>query len=138
MSYRLEYSDIISEFKRTNPGMADNIADHYPSGWFEAVIKLVSGAAFRYDYFTKTLTPIRYRSAGEPVSSEIDWRRHFAARLRRRMIIRGITQAELAELSGIPYSSINKYMNGRATPSGYNIDRLCYALQCPASELVNI
>ena len=138
MSYRIEYENIISEFKRTNPGMADNIVDHYPSGQMEVVIKLRNGNAFRYDHIAKTIAPILKRVLTNGRITEQQWRKEFSYKLRRRMSMRGITQAELSELSGIPYPSVNKYVNGRATPSAYNVDRICCALQCPASELVNV
>ena len=137
MSYKITFDSMIAELKEGNPGFADQIVDYYPSGQMELVIKLQDGSRWRYDYRLKTLSRLPFRVSSNEDISEQEWRDNFAAKLRRRMYMKGYTQIELARATGIPHVSIGNYMRASTTPSGYNIDRLCRVLECPASELVN-
>jgi ribosome-binding protein aMBF1 (putative translation factor) len=138
MSYRITFESMINELKTQSPGLAEQIVDYYPSGQMEAVVKLRDGSRFRYDYRMKTMSRLPSRSMICDQMTEAEWRAAFAERLRRRMFMKGFTQSELADMTGIHQVSISNYLNGRATPSGYNIERLSWALECPASELVNV
>ena len=48
----------------------------------------------------------------------------------------GLTQKQLAEVSGVPRISIARYESGVVTPGGANLIRLATALKCPAEELL--
>ncbi len=138
MSYKITFESMLDELREHNPGFSDQIVDHYPSGQMEMIIKLRDGSRWRYDYRLKILSRLPSRARINRYMPEEEWRERFAEKLRRRIFVRGLTQDELSEMTGIPRISLSKYMNGHTTPSGYNIERLCLALDCPASELVNV
>lgn len=138
MSYKITFESMVEEIKAQNPILGDQIVDYHPSGQLEVIVRLRDGSRFRYDYRTKTMSRVPDRALVNGHMTEQDWRADFAEKLNRRMYMKGLTQAELSEVTGISHVSIGNYMNGRATPSAYNIDRLCWALGCPASELVNV
>ena len=48
----------------------------------------------------------------------------------------GLTQKQLAEMSGVPRISIARYESGIVTPGGTNLIRLASVLKCPAEELL--
>lgn len=66
----------------------------------------------------------------DQVSLEFMFR--FEATLRDR----GVTQKELSAMTGISEHTISKYMMGKGTPSLYNLDRICKALNCPADTFL--
>lgn len=49
---------------------------------------------------------------------------------------RGLTQNELAEISGVSRISIVRYESGIVVPGGINLVKLAEALQCPAEVLI--
>lgn len=57
-------------------------------------------------------------------------------KLRRARIRRGLTQRELARLSGIPGSHISRIENGHRLPSLETLERLTGALQVRLSDLL--
>lgn len=50
-------------------------------------------------------------------------------------VYRGLTQAQLGELSGIPKNSISRYENGETTPGIDMARRLADALDCSLDML---
>ena len=62
--------------------------------------------------------------------SEQQCREEFSIRLKRLMYRQGVTQKELSEETGISEMTISNYMNGKRTPSFYNVDKISKALKC--------
>lgn len=62
----------------------------------------------------------------------------FKDRLKIARERKGISQSELAKLSGLQPSSISHFENGRREPSVKNIRRLCSALMCSSDFLLGI
>ena len=73
-------------------------------------------------------------SSNNTEKSEYDIRLDFSTALRRILYRRDITQKELSELTGISQTTISKYLNRKATPSLYIIDRLTRALGCSIND----
>ena len=59
-----------------------------------------------------------------------------AKNLRRIMIDKGISQAELSKRSGIQQGTLSMWMNGTRIPRMHNIDTLCEYLGCSRADLV--
>ena len=60
----------------------------------------------------------------------------FYLRLRILRIKNGLTQAKLAELTGIPTHTISEYETGKHTPRLKNIGKLCEALDVTPTKLL--
>lgn len=69
---------------------------------------------------------------------EMTWRKEFAKVLHNKLKCTGITEEQLAAETRISRIIISKYLNQRATPSGYNLNLIAKCLNCPVSELVDI
>lgn len=65
------------------------------------------------------------------------WVDSFSESLRCHMRLAGMGQHELAELSGIPQSSISRYIQGTRMPSAMAILNMAYALDCRVSDLID-
>lgn len=69
---------------------------------------------------------------------EMTWRKEFSKLLHNKLKCTGITQEQLAAETGISRITISKYLNQRATPSGYNLNLIAKCLNCPVSEFADI
>ena len=69
---------------------------------------------------------------------EMTWRKEFAKLLRYKLRCTGISQEQLAAETGISRITINKYLDQRATPSGYHVNLIAEYLKCSVSELAEI
>ncbi len=56
-------------------------------------------------------------------------------KLKQLMAERGVTQAELAKLTGLPKSTISQYMSGDFEPTGVRLELLAEALGCEPEEI---
>ena len=128
---------------RTNAPMHD-VVDWYPSAHSQITVKLSDGGLYLYELIGNKIIPIRDTNDShheERVAigkDEQAWRNNFSRRLYVKMQRRGINQERLSELSGISCVTLSKYVNGQATPSGFNLERLSNALQCSVLELVSV
>ena len=69
---------------------------------------------------------------------EMTWRKEFSKLLRDKLRHEGIKQEQLAAETGISRITISKYLNQRATPSGYNLNLIAECLRCPVYEFADI
>lgn len=60
----------------------------------------------------------------------------FASNLKAAMAAKNISQAELADISGISKSGISQYLSGKYQPKGKIINKLAEALDCTANYLM--
>ena len=124
-------------------GVQATIVDWYPSGYSELTITMSDGMMYVYNLIGNSITPIRNKDDVEDSRDEISrdegaWRKNFSKRLVIKMKKKGISQDRLSRLSGISTVTLSKYMNGLASPSGYNLERLSRALGCSVSELTSV
>lgn len=126
---------IFDEFALYFPAFAEQAVDWYPNGRSEIAIILEDGSVKYYNHLYRT---IRYAKGVEEYKNETeeDLRRVFAKRLNDRMIMLGLTQYELAEMTGLSTVTLSKYMNGKTTPSLHNARKIERALKCSIYELV--
>lgn len=68
--------------------------------------------------------------------SEIEFIDIFADNLREIMEEVGITQAELADESGLTRATINRYLNKQRMPDLRSLINICYILECEVTDLV--
>ena len=69
---------------------------------------------------------------------EMTWRKEFTKLLHSKLKCTGITEEQLAAETGISRITINKYLDQRATPSGYHLNLIAKYLKCSVSELAEI
>ena len=90
-----------------------------------------NGESYLYNDSTNVLTRLpndRNNMTEEECSKE------FGRRLRRIMLIKGVSQLELSELTEISRVLLSRYMNGKSNPGFYNIDKIARALDCSVDE----
>lgn len=69
--------------------------------------------------------------------TELEWMEIFSGNLRGLMKEQEYTQEELSENSGIPQSSISRYLKAERIPNAKAILNLSYALDCDVVDLID-
>ena len=132
------YPTIIKEFEFYFPEYSYRVVHWYPVGYDEVMMILDDGRMLIYDAFYNKIKFTNEEEIEKPYSEESEWRKAFGKRLERRMILSGYHNIILlSEATGISRVTLGKYLNGQATPSGYNMERLARALKCSVTELYN-
>lgn len=132
------WEDVLAGLEFAHPDIFDRVVDWYPSGCMEITIKLDDGVKMGYVLMDDLLFVIHDPKEQSYEVDDDDWRANFSRRLRSRMHRFAISQEELSDRTGISRVTISKYMNGKASPSGDNIERLVRALHCSYNELMNM
>ena len=63
-----------------------------------------------------------------------NFERTFRYVLKREM--RGVSEMELSEMTGISAVTISKYLHGKSIPNGRNIRKIAMALGCTPNDLM--
>lgn len=132
-----QWNSVIEDFERNYPDLADEVVDWYPVAQMEIAVKLRNGTRLIYELIGNT-TRSYYEPEKHTSVDETIWRNEFASKLTKKMRYMGINRERLSMETGISTVTLSKYMNGKATPSGYNLDRLSKALKCSIHELTYI
>ena len=69
-------------------------------------------------------------------SKDIGWRKEFARRLRKKIAMKGITQANISRLTGIGQPLLSFYTQGKSLPSAQKVSALAKALDCSVNDLI--
>ena len=136
--YYKMWEPVLNSFKMIYPELYDQMIDWYPSAHLQIAVKLTDGKYITYDLIDDLIgTTYDPHASNDDLNEEL-WRNNFAKRLANRMRTSGMTQGRLSDITGISMVTLSKYMNGRAIPSGYNLDRIARALKCSIAELTYI
>ena len=136
--FSAKFEEELDTFKKRYQYIANRMIDWYPVSRNEILIKCDDGEEYIYNLL---LDKVRdgYRSTRIPNRSDEDkWKREFSARLFNKMANSRIAGYELSKRTGISEVSISKYLHGHSIPSARNIDLIAAALNCTASELIDI
>lgn len=113
------------------PHIVEDAEQFFWDSPYEILIRLKNGNMVAYDDLEHT---IRRLPKDSRKITEEESRNELGYRLYRMMRVKGVTQKELSEKTGISQSSISHYITGKKTPSFYNIDKIAKALDCPIDE----
>lgn len=136
MQYVRRWDDMLESFARSFPVIYEKAVSWYPSGQHEITIRMSDGCKIFYNSMTdsiRTTREIDYQT----VTSEPEWRKRFSTKMLYKLRESGVTQKDLAEMTGLSQAIITRYINGSSSPSGYNVLKIASALGCSASELID-
>lgn len=69
-------------------------------------------------------------------STDAGWKKEFARRLRKKIAMKGITQTNLSELTGIGQPLLSLYTQGKSLPSAQKVSALAKVLGCSVNDLI--
>ena len=136
-----QWDTMIKEFSELYPYLAEKVIDWYPSGQMEITVRILEGEKFAFDFMDKSIRSLGNVNDRGFVDFKIDeeeWRIIFSSKLRTKMMRVCMSQSDLSELTGISMVSMSKYINGKATPSAYNMTLIASALKCSTAELMEV
>ena len=113
------------------PFIVREAVEYIENGSFELIVKLTDGSFILYNDLERT---IRKLPKDCKHMTEQECRKEFGIRLKNIMFQKSITQNELSEITGIQQYLISNYINGKTTPSFYNVDKIAKALNCSIEE----
>ena len=132
------YDRILEQFKMHHPYLAEGMYDWRPRGDMGIRIEMSDGKMYDFHAMSNTIRNVDNRTMHrDDTSNEEEWRVVFADRLNEYMCTKRITQQALAEYTGLGKGTINSYVNGRSTPSGYALTKLARALDCTVMDLTD-
>ena len=125
-------SSIYENFKKYFPLIEPEVDSYRINGDFDMmIVELKDGGLLIYDDNTNT---IRNAPSDDKTMTENECRREFGMRLRRIMISKGVTQEQLSQVTNIQQSQLSNYINGKTSPSFYNVDKIAKALGCSTDD----
>lgn len=123
----------INNFKKYFPVIFENTKNIKVSKFTdEVLVECKDGTMLMYDDMDHTIRRLPDDSSNL-TEEECKW--EFGRRLRRLMRVKGITQAELSEKTGISQYLLSGYITGKRSPSFYRVDKIAKALECSTDEL---
>lgn len=132
MSDNILYDYLVMGFELACPSLYEHAVEFKHTGPSELTIELDNGRFVVYDELSGGT---RYLPADKYNMTDEEYKREFGLRLRKKMRLRGFTQADLSDATGISQTLISGYMTGRNAPSYYKVVRIAKALNCSLDEL---
>lgn len=113
------------------PLVFQHTVEFIPEDRMSIVMKLDSGESFLYDDYDNTIRRLPTDSSN---MTEQEVRREFCFRARQIMTLKGVTQVELAQRTGISQQALSNYLSCKTTPGFYAIDKIAKALNCSTDD----
>ena len=125
-------SEMFENFKMYFPSISREVVESYKNDDFSLILKTDVGETFMYDDFEHT---IRLLPRDSYNLTEDQCKNEFGVRLRRLLYLKGMTQIELSERTGIQRTQLTNYILGKTSPSFYIVDKIAKGLGCSIDEL---
>lgn len=138
MSMIEKWEPILENLKFYNKHFVDKIIDWCPYGEHEILISANDGWRYIYDDSDHHIRLYVERNDDGDMDDESVWRDKFSKRLCSKIHRLGITQGDLSDMTGISSVTLSSYMNGRSTPSTYNLLKIAKALGCNPESLTDV
>lgn len=125
------WDEIFRDLENEYPRLMEDVVDWYPNGPREVVVRTADSFKAAIDLYDYSMKVIHDPSDDGVYISEDEWRREFSKILQDIMDETDITQFQLSLKTGITQGGLNKYINGKSTPSLYNATKIARALDVP-------
>lgn len=122
----------LNHFKKLYRRLYERMVDYEILTDHDILITLNDGNKVLYDDFDKTYRMLQFDICD---LSEESYGIEFGKRLSNIMYRKGITQYDLACLTGISQASISGYINGKRIPNSYIRNKIILAVRCSADEI---
>lgn len=122
---------IYQNFKTYYPMIEKHVLEYRIKSPFELVVRLDDRSLILYDDVDHSF--INYRD--DDSRDDQYYILELSNRLRQIMRLKGVTQSQLSELTGIAQSIISNYITGRVSPSYLNVLKITRVLDCSIDDL---
>lgn len=124
---------ILRHLERSFPYVAKEVATVEKCSEFSVLITTVRGEYYIYNDLNDTIRKIFKEDGKTDDQRKVE----FGNNLREKMVESDLSQGELASLTGISTTMLSLYMNGRASPTFVNVQKLAYALGCSVDDFTD-
>lgn len=121
---------LYENFKLYFPSFEKGCISWKQTDLFELEIHNKDGSIDIYDDMSHSLGP------KIDTSTDAGWKKEFARRLRKKIAMRGISQTNISELTGISQPLLSLYTQGKSLPSAQKVSSLAKALNCSVNDLI--
>lgn len=134
-----ENERIIREYKLWYPSFYDRTVDISITGYHMLLAVLDNGNKVEFSLLDNGLRDVThiYNVETDDDMCEEEWRKRFGDRLKTLIRDRSFNHETMSELLGISRVMLSRYINGKATPSSYAINRIARVLNCDVRDLVD-
>lgn len=134
-----ENERIIREYKLWYPSFYDRTIDITITGYHMLLAVLDNGNKVEFSLLDNGLRDVTniYNVELDDDMDEEEWRKRFGDRLKTLIRDRSFSHETMSSLLGISRVMLSKYINGKATPSSYVINRIARVLNCDVRDLVD-
>lgn len=124
---------LYENFKLYFPVIAERAINITQDGPFDIVVRMDDGTAMLYSDLNNTIRRLPNDSNN---ITEKEFRREFRFRVYKILNMRGMTQKDLARMTGITEANLSGYMTGKRTPTFYTASKIAKALDCSVEDFV--
>lgn len=124
-------NDLIRMFNLYRPGDDEEVVEYVEKYGSRVIGKTADGRGLVYDDFDNTIYDL---PRDDDLTKEV-YLREFGRSLERALRLRGMTQYELSDKTGITKNQISKYVRGKAVPTFYNVELMAKALRITPNDL---
>lgn len=133
-----ENERIIREYKLWYPTFYERTIDIAITGYHLLLASLDDGNKVEFSLLDNSLRDVTHiYTNGSDDASEEEWRKRFGDRLKTLLRDRSFKHESFSELLGISRAMLSRYINGKATPSSYVIQRIARVLNCDVRDLID-
>lgn len=122
---------LYDNFKLYFPSIEEQVYNVKQTGPFDLTIKLQDDTSVLYCDVNHTIRRLPLSSTN---MTEAECRREFGFRLSKILMLKGVTQKELARMTDISQVSLSNYMTGKQSPTFYTVDKIAKALGCSMED----
>lgn len=127
---------VLQELQMQFPFLHEDAVDIREGDRLELILSMRDGSTVVYDGLNQSFRTLKERDESVKQNlTEQEWRDEFSRKLERKMMLKGVPQERLSELTGISKVMLSRYTNGKSTPSSYNLHKIAEALEIDISEL---
>lgn len=131
--WRIVYDNFALHF----PSLYERMVRWYPISEREIVVELDDNRRYVYNLVGDLLSRAYEEEDIDILDMEENyWREHFSRRIRKKLYNTATNQDMLSMRTGISETTLSKYVNGKVTPSAFNLYKIARALECSANELI--
>lgn len=123
--------NMISNLELYFPFLAEGAINYSKQSEYELLVQFNTGDVFLYDDLEHSF---RVLPRDKNVLTKDEFKKEFSMRLYKKMFRKGLTEAELAERTGLTQPQLSDYMSGKKIPGFYIIDKIARALECSTDE----
>lgn len=121
---------LYEDFKLYFPGFEKRCISWRRTDVFELEIDDKDGSIYIYNGMDHSIGP------KFDTSTDIGWKKEFARRLRKKIAMRGITQTNISEFTGISQPLLSLYVQGKSLPSAQKVSAIAKAIGCSVNDLI--